>query len=164
VAGSNNTISYHNVISGNSRGGVLLSAGSGNTISQNEIVFNGKTQTGPGIVLNLGANNNVAASVLKSAKFDSTTKILTVTGTFTAPKANVTYELEFFANITGDPEGFRPIGTLGVIPVNAGMISFTFSTAYSSYYAAHYPLITATLTDGSGDTSRFSNGVTVTMT
>jgi hypothetical protein len=80
-----------------------------------------------------------------------------VTGAFNAPTANVTYVLEFFANPTGDPEGKIYLGAKLVKPASTGTTSFTFTT--TTTVTGTDPVITATLTDVSGDTSAFSNGV-----
>src|SRR5262249_48936439 len=84
---------------------------------------------------------------------------LTVHGSFTAPTANVGYVLDFFANPTGDAEGKIYFGSLTLTPTRTGTIPFTFTTATT--VTGTNPLITATLTDASGDTSSFSNGVKV---
>jgi parallel beta-helix repeat protein len=163
IGSSNNTIGgtvagAGNTIADNAAGGVLLSAGSGNTLRRNVLFANGATQTGPGIVLAAGANNNLAAPTLTSASYNSTTQTLTVQGTITAPTANVTYVLEFYANPTGDPEGQIFLGTKLVKATKTGTIAFTFTA--TTTVTTSDPLVTATLTDASGDTSAFSNGVT----
>jgi titin len=108
INGNNNTIggsvaATGNNIGYNKTGGVLVSTGEGNTIRRNVISANGSTSTGPGITLSSGANKNLAAPVLTSATLSGNT--LTVLGTFTAATANVSYELEFFANPSRNPEG-----------------------------------------------------------
>jgi hypothetical protein len=158
IAGSNNTVGGSlsgagNVISGNSKKGVLVSAGSGDTISQNSIFANG----GLGISLASGANNNIAAPTLLTADLSGST--LTVTGSFNAPAANVSYVLAFFANAGGDAEGKIYLGSLTVTPTSTGTESFSFTVTTS--VTGSDPLITATLTDKTGDTSEFSGGVTV---
>jgi hypothetical protein len=80
-----------------------------------------------------------------------------VQGTFTAPAAKVTYVLEFFASPTGDPEGAIYLGSKTVKPATAGTVSFTFTT--TTTVTGTDPVITATLTDPSGDASAFSGGV-----
>jgi parallel beta-helix repeat protein len=156
IAGNNNTVGgtvsgAGNVVSGNSKNGVLVSAGSGNEISRNSIFAN----AGLGISLASGANNNVAAASLSSATTSGST--LAVTGTFNAPTANVAYVLEFFANLSGDGEGKIYLGSLTVTPTSTGTQNFTFTT--TTTVTGTYPLITATLTDATGDTSAFSTGV-----
>jgi hypothetical protein len=165
VAGSNNTIGGSvsgagNTIADNTSDGVLVSSGTGDSISQNSIFANGATQTGPGITLSNGGNNNLAAPSLSSATLNSTTNTLTVTGSFTPPTANASYVLEFFANASGDAEGEIYLGSLTVTPTTTSPQNFTFTA--TTTVTGIYPLITATLTDGSGDTSPFSNGVMTT--
>ena len=82
---------------------------------------------------------------------------LTVTGTFVAPAAGV-YVLEFFASAANDPEGEVLLGTGTVTAKNAGSVSFTYTQ--TTTITATYPLVTATLTDASGDTSAFAGSVT----
>jgi hypothetical protein len=159
IAGSNNTIGgmwsyFSNRIAGNQAGGILVSSGNGNTIEHNSIYANGPSNTGPGIVVSPGANNNLSAPAISTATLNSNT--LTVTGTFNALAANVSYLLEFFDNPAGDPEGKVHLGDLTVTPTSTGTQSFTFTVS-----AKAATFITATLTDASGDTSAFSNGVTV---
>jgi len=147
VSGAGNTIAH------NLSGGVLVSAGSGNTIRQNSIFANGSANTGPGITLASGANNNLAAPTVLTATVTSGT--LTVTGTYNAPTAHVSYVLEFFANPSSDAEGKIYLGLLTVTPTGTGTQNFTFTTTNTSQLGT-YPLITATLTDPSGDTSQIS--------
>ncbi len=156
VAGSNNMLGgtasgAGNIISANGKSGVLVSAGSGDTVSRNSIFAN----LGLGISLASGANNNIAAPTLNSATANGST--LTVQGSFTAATANVSYVLQFFANPSGDAEGRIYLGSLTVTPTSTGTQSFTFTA--TTTVTGTYPLITVTLTDGSGDTSPFSNGV-----
>jgi hypothetical protein len=144
-----------NIIASNATGGVNISAGNGNTVRHNAITANG-LHGGPGITLAAGANNDIVAPTLSMATLSGTT--LTVTGTFTAPTANVPYVLEFFVSPAGDPEGQIYIGKLTVTPTTTGTQSFAFKASTSA--ATSTTLITATLTDNLGDTSAFSNGVT----
>jgi hypothetical protein len=160
--GSNNTIGGSaagagNLIANNSQGGVLVNAGTADTISRNSISTNGGAGTGPGITLSNNGNNNLAAPSLTSANLNGST--LTVMGSFTPPSADNAYVLEFFANPSSDAEGRVFLGSLGVLPTNTNLQAFTFTT--TTTVTGTDPLITATLTDGSGDTSPFSNGVTV---
>ena len=148
-----------NTIADNDSGGVLVSAGSGNTTRENSIYANGPSNTGPGIHIDPGANDSIVAPTLSGATLSGTT--LTVEGTFTAPTANKPYVLEFFANVSGDPEGKIYLGSKTVTPATTGSQSFTFTTTNTSQLGAN-PLITATLTDNLGDTSAFSAGETVT--
>ena len=158
LVGNNNMVggsaAASNVVAYNSGDGVLVSAGSGNTITRNSIFAN----SGGGISLSNGGNNSLAAPSLLTATLSGTT--LTVKGSFTAPTANVNYVLEFFVNVSGDPEGRIYLGSMTVKPTSTGTKSFTYNTTNTSQLGT-YPLITATLTDNLGDTSAFSSGVTV---
>ncbi len=159
IAGNNNMVGGSvsgagNVIANNSKDGVLVSAGSGNTIRRNSIYNN----AGPGISLSSGANNNITPPKLNSAAHSVNT--LTVTGSFNAPTANVSYVLEFFANPSNDVEGKYYLGSLTVTPTSTGTQNFTFSTTNS--VTTTNPLITATLTDNLGDTSAFSSILSAT--
>jgi hypothetical protein len=158
ISGSNNTIggssaAAANLIADNAGGGVQVSSGSGNSIRRNSLFANGG---GVGIFLAAGANNNLAAPTLSSATLSGTT--LTVKGSFTAPVANVPYVVEFFASPAGDAEGKIYLGSKTVTPKSSGAVAFTFTVSNGATLT--YPLITATLTDASGDTSAFSAGVT----
>jgi hypothetical protein len=150
------TSAAHNIIAGNSKDGVLVSAGNGNTIRGNAIDANGPTSTGPGIVLGAGANGSLSAPSISSATYSSSK--LTVTGSFTAA-ATGSFVLEFFANPTGDPEGKVLLGALTVKVTTTGTVSFTFSATTTAPQSD--PVITVTLTDPAGDTSAFTGGVTV---
>jgi hypothetical protein len=149
VAAAGNTIAH------NADEGVLVYTGNGNTIRHDSIFANGLNGQGPGIYLHGNANNNQAAPVLTHAHFNGMR--LKVKGSFTAPKANVSYVLEFFANPSGDAEGKISLGSKVVTPTTTGAIKFAFKIHTS--VPRTYPLITATLTDAAGDTSEFSNGV-----
>ncbi len=157
IAGNNNTIGgtaslAGNTIANDGGNGVLVSIGIGNVISRNSIYSN----TAGGISLTNNGNNNLAAPSLTSATLSGGK--LTVTGSFTAPTANVAYVLEFFANVSGDAEGKIYLGSLTVTPTTTGVRFFNFSV--NTTVTGTYPIITATLTDATGDTSAFSNGVT----
>jgi titin len=162
VLGSSNTIggsvaAAGNIIAFNKKGGVLVSEGSRNTIRQNAILANGTAQKGPGITLSGSANNSIAAPKIKSAKLSGNT--LTLKGTFTAPIAGASYVLEFFANPSGDAEGRDYLGSLTVTPTSTGTQSYTFTV--TDQVSGEDPLVTATLTDASGNTSAFSDGESV---
>jgi titin len=145
-----------NIIADNGVEGIHISAGSANTVRHNSIYANGPSNTGPGIVLAAGANNNIAAPTISTVTLSGT--ILTVNGSFSAPTANVPYVLEFFVSPAGDPEGKIYIGSKTVTPTATGTQAFTFKTSTAA--ATNTTLITATLTDNLGDTSIFSNAVT----
>jgi parallel beta-helix repeat protein len=161
IAGSNNTVGgvasgAGNTIADNSSGGILVSAGSGNSLRQNAVFSNGPSRTGPGITLSAGANNNLVAPSLSAATLNGST--LTVQGTFTASILNVSYVLEFFANVPGDAEGAIYLGAKTVKAASTSTVSFSFTT--TTTVTGTDPVITATITDPFGDTSAFSNGMT----
>src|SRR5262249_47063803 len=106
-----------NVISGN-HSGVVVTSGTGNSILGNSIHDNG----GLGIDLSSGANNNQAAPVLTAAYAASGATI--VTGTITSTPS-ATFQLEFFANAAGDPEGRTFLGSGTVTTDASGHGSFT---------------------------------------
>jgi hypothetical protein len=168
LAGNNNTIGgtaagAANSIEFNGTDGVSVSAGNGNAIQRNVFYLNGPARDLSGIVLATGANNGQAAPVLGKATYDPATQILTVTGKLAA-KAGTTYTLEFFANVTGDPEGKIYLGTQNVTASGSsssrmhstGAASFTFTVKTSLVNGN--PLITGTATDPNGNTSAFSAG------
>jgi hypothetical protein len=144
TAGAGNTIAF------NPGGGVSVLNGSGNSILGNSIHDNG----GRGIFLASGTNNNQAAPLLTSAL--SGLGFTVVTGTITSvPSAAV--RVEFFANAAGDPEGRTLLGSCSVTTNAAGNGSFTAALAAS--LPAGQGLVTAAVTDSSGNTSAFSAGV-----
>jgi len=144
-----------NLIAGNTSSGLFLSdAGTvANVISGNSIFDNG----GAGISLFNGANNEQPAPALTSATLDTATRIL---GSFTIG-ASGTYRIEFFSSPAADPSGFGEgrnfIGSLNV----------TASGGFSAVLPAIVPagqVVTASVTDPVGNTSAFSNAVTVAFT
>jgi hypothetical protein len=153
---SNNTIGgtakgAGNTIANNGAAGVNVALGTGNGIHQNAIFAN----TGTGIVLGSGANNNLPAPVLTSAGNSGTAT--TIQGTLTSAP-NTTFVIEFFANVTQDPSGFgqgqRFIASITVMTDGTGAASFTLVLSPG---VASGRFITATATDPSQDTSQFSN-------
>jgi parallel beta-helix repeat protein len=158
IVGTNNTLggsvaAAGNIIAYNSGDGVLVSVGVGNTITSNSIFANAAL----GIALSNGGNNTLSAPNLLTAVVSGST--LTVTGSFTAPTANVSYVLQFFANPSGDAEGKVYLGSLTVTPTTTGTQLFTFTT--TTTVTGTYPLITATLTDSGDGTSEFALGIAV---
>jgi parallel beta-helix repeat protein len=143
AAGAGNTIAY------NSGAGVAIANGTGNTVSRNSIFNN----TGLGISLVSGGNNNLPAPTLTSAKYSSTTMETTVTGTLTGLKANTNYVLEFFVNPTSTGQGDTYLGTTTVPTNGSGDASFTVVLS-GMISVGQY--LTATNTDPGGDTSEFS--------
>jgi titin len=163
ISGSNNTIGgsvlgASNIIADNTSGGVLISSGLGDAISQNSIFANGATHTGPGITLSNGGNNSLVAPTLTKAKLTGGNS-LKVDFNFAAPTAKVSYVVEFFANPSGDPEGAIYLGSLTITPNNTNSHPYNFTT--TTTVTGTNPLITATVTDPTGDTSPFSNGQSV---
>jgi hypothetical protein len=131
-----------------------VSSGSGNALRRNALYANGSSQNGPGIVAGSGANHNPVAPTIVSATYVGT--LLTVTCTITQPIANVNYVVEFFASPAGDAEGKV---FLGQETANSTAGKHTFLVKLVTTVPLTNPVITATLTDPSGDTSAFSNGV-----
>jgi hypothetical protein len=122
---------------------------------RNSLYANGSAQSGPGIVVAGGANNSLVTPTILSATYVG--NLLTVQCTITQPIANVKYVVEFFASPTGDPEG-KVI--LGQETANSTAGKHTFIFKLVTTVPMTNPVITATLTDPSGDTTAFSNGVT----
>jgi hypothetical protein len=157
ILGNNNTIggggAAGNTIANNGGDGVLVSIGTGNNIQSNPIFAN----TGLGIDLASGGNNNIVAPSLISASYSGGT--LTVSGTYTAAVANVGYLIQIFASpSSGSNEGAVYLGSILVHSSTTGTNSFNFTLTTSAVQSD--PVITATITDSSGDTSEFSNSVT----
>jgi titin len=145
TAGAANTIAFNN------GDGVFVESGSGNAIRRNSIFAN----SGLGIRLNPGANNNQPAPTLTSAMYNHFSHFLTVRGTMTgAAGSQVT--VEFFANPAGDPEGKTFLGSLVVTIVAGGKVNFTLMLKTKTLNPG--TVITATATDAGNDTSEFSAG------
>jgi parallel beta-helix repeat protein len=144
-AGEDNTIAY------NGTDGIQLFSASSIAILSNSIHDNG----GLGIDLgNPAGNNGQAAPVLTSVL--SGLGITVLTGTVSSA-ASATVRVEFFANAAGDPEGRTLVGSASVATDSAGHGSFT--TVLSTLLPVGQSLVTATVTDPSGNTSEFSGGV-----
>jgi parallel beta-helix repeat protein len=144
AAGAGNIIAY------NGADGVAITSGTGNTVSQNSIFNN----TGLGIDLSPGANNNLPAPTLSGATYSTTTMDTTVTGTLTGLTANTTYVIEFFMNPTNTDQGETYEGTTTVTTDSNGNASFS-TVLTGKISKGQY--ITATNTDSGGDTSEFSS-------
>jgi hypothetical protein len=156
------------------RNGVMIFAGTGNTIRGNSIFSNprlgidlvGGTENSFGVTANdhcdaeTGPNNLQNWPVLTSAMSSGGTT--TIAGTLDS-KPNTTFTLEFFANTvcspSGNGEGHTFIGSSMVTTdntcVTSGNISLPVSVPAGQF-------ITATATDPAGNTSEFSNCVQVT--
>jgi uncharacterized repeat protein (TIGR01451 family) len=155
-SGTNNTIggtvgSVGNVIAFNNGAGVDVATGTGNTIRHNSIFNN----TGHGIILGSGANNNQPAPTISVVTTTSGTT--TVQGSIKAA-ANTTYNVDFFSNTSVDPSGFGQgrtfVGGTTVTTDNTGNGKFTANTTSA---VALNNFVASTATDNSGNTSEFSN-------
>jgi len=137
-----------------------------NEISGNNIYDNGGLAidlTPSGINTNdvldadTGANNLQNFPVLASASI--TFSALTVQGSLNS-QAGANYRLEFFATPTWDatntPEGKIFLGSTNVTTDGSGYANFTAAIATTP--DTNY-VVTATATDGSGNTSEFSTGI-----
>ena len=148
---------------GNSRHGVAVLSGTGNSIRLNSIAFNG----GLGIDLgvngvtandaadaDIGANTLQNSPVLTSLALNGTTT--TVTGTLSSTPSSM-FDIDFYSNVacdaSGRGEGQTHRGVLTVMTDVVGQTSFTFT--FSGVLAAGH-VVTATATDGLGNTSEFS--------
>lgn len=154
-----------NIIAGNQANGVLIQAGVQNSILHNRIFSNGAegidlgqdgvTPNDPGDA-DVGANNLMNFPVLISAK--ATPGRLIVKGTIDTPNPK-SVTLEFFANPVplpgGDPSGHGEGAVfLGTDRPNAqGKFTATLPTVTAG------TLISATATDGVGNTSEFSANI-----
>jgi hypothetical protein len=141
-----------NIIAFNGGDGVLVNGGTGNAIRLNSIFANG----GLGIDLISGGNHNQPAPVVTSATSGS--GIIIIQGTLQAAP-NTTLTIDLFANPDGDGQGQRYLGSFTVMTDASGHAVFTVIFAEDVLPGDS---ITATATDGNGNTSRFSSGVLVT--
>jgi uncharacterized repeat protein (TIGR01451 family) len=160
-----------NTIAFNTLNGVLIGSGTANAIISNSIFSNGAL----GIELNppappaptpndvcdadVGANNLQNFPALTSATSDVMST--TIQGTLNST-ANTGFLIEFFANPSCDPSGFGEGQTL------IGSINVLTDASCNAVINAVLPnstpagtVITATATDPSGNTSEFSQCVTV---
>jgi titin len=148
ASGAGNLIEY------NGGAGVDVVSGTGDAILGNGIYGN----TGGGIVLGPGANNNQAAPQIVFAKAETTQTV--IEGALLAAP-NTTYTVEFFASPTADPSGFGQ-GQKFLFRTTVKTDAFGLGT-----FIVHLPFvpagqfITATATDSGGDTSTFSNAFVV---
>src|SRR5205823_3227496 len=92
---------------------------------------------------------------LTSAVFNSGTATTTIMGTINST-ANTTFTIQLFANDAADSsgagEGQVYLGSVQVTTDGNGNMTFTFNTTL----APQGKFITATATDGAGNTSEFS--------
>lgn len=141
-----------NLIAGNTLDGVILfdAATKQNKLSQNSIFSNG----GKGIVLT-SANSSQPAPTSLSGSVSTASN---PNGTDVSGFAGGASTLEFFASPTGDPSGFGE-GQFFIDSLSVGG-SGSFTAHLAAIVPAGY-VIAATSTDGSGNTSEFSQTFTV---
>ena len=165
VNGTSTTVRENN-IRNNQAAGVVLGRGVGNRVQGNAIHDNGglgidigtagvlandgdDVDTDPG-----GFNGLQNYPVLGSAASDGAST--TVAGSLNSNPSS-TFELDFYANLTGDPSGFgegkRHLGTTSVTTDAGGDAAFTVTLPTGS---AVGDLVTATATAANGSTSEFS--------
>jgi hypothetical protein len=139
TAGAGNTIAYNN------SDGVFLNGGSSNSILGNSIHDNG----GLGISFHGGANNSQAAPVLLSAV--SSISGTAISGTLAGSPGGV--RIELFSNQSPDPSGFGEGQTFLGFATTDAQGNFT-----ANLPAALQPgtFLSATATDGAGNTSEFA--------
>jgi hypothetical protein len=147
--------------------GVLITGGTGNAISQNSIfgnAFLGIDLGGDGVTLNdslvhAGPNNYQDFPVPASAS--SIAGVTTIQGTLHGA-ANSTFTVEFFASPSGDPSGYGQgqefLGSASVTTDASGNANFT---AVFTASIAHGWVVSATATDTNGNTSEFSQVISV---
>ncbi len=162
IESDNNNVSGNTIAFNGTKGVVILSNGTGNTIRANSIHTNGSTSTHLGIDLgNDGvtandtgdtdlANNHQNYPILTAASASG------ITGTLNSA-ANATFTLEFYSNPTVEASGFGEgktyLGSLNVTTDGSGNASFTFISPVGVFGGEH---VVATATSASGDTSEFS--------
>lgn len=122
-----------------------------------------------GISLNGGQGNlgQEAPALLEATSSGAT---LTVTGTL-ASAPNTTYTIQFFVNSSLDPSGFGEgeffLGETQIVTDGAGNVDFTavadIVNSAVDLNAIVDPRVTATVTDPNGNTSEFSNGVSLVI-
>ncbi|MBI3952270.1 MAG: hypothetical protein HY314_17610 [Acidobacteria bacterium] len=127
-----------------------FAAGNGNAVRANSIYSN----TGLGIKLGQGTNNNQTAPVLTSAAVSG--ESLTIQGTINSTP-DTTFTLEFFSNAECDPsakgEGKTFLGAANAKTDSHGTANFMVSFAVA---VSPGQRITATVTDANNNTSEFS--------
>jgi parallel beta-helix repeat protein len=173
VSGNNNVIggsaSEGNIIAFSNGAGVIVGAGTGNRITANSIFSNGFAAVGVlgidlgnnGVTMNdnldgdSGANNLQNFPVITSSMNFGGTSI-SIQGTLNST-ANTSFQIDFYSNTSCDPsgngEGQTHIGTTNATTNGSGNGSFnvTFNVAVPVGRT-----LTATATDGAGNTSEFS--------
>lgn len=155
-----------NVIAFNGGAGVDVASGTGANIRENSIYSN----TGLGIDLapkgvnpNAATNPGTGANNLQNypviTGVTTTNGTTTVTGTLHSTPST-TFAVEFFANTTADPSGFGQgrsfVGTTTVTTDSSGNATFSAATTTA---VTTGQVVSATATDGGGNTSEFSANV-----
>ena len=157
-----------NFISGNTREGVIIAGGTGNSVRGNSIYSNGTTTSHLGIDLgnagvtanddgdpDTGANNLQNFPVLSSVSSSGGNTV--ITGTLNSTP-NTTFALDFYssprADTSGYGEGKTYLGSTSVTTDGTGNVSFS-ATLSGGTSAAGIPT-SATATDPTGNTSEFS--------
>jgi FG-GAP-like repeat/HYR domain len=158
-----------NFIAFNHGDGVSVISGNQNTILSDRIFSN----TGLGIRLQPGANNNQTSPLLTSASFssvaaESITPLaagLTVAVSFTA-SANQTYNLQFFFGGNCPAQGSQFIGSIP-IPLGIRMVTTNAGGSFSGSFTFDFTpptsngFVNATATSATGDTSQFSQCIQI---
>jgi titin len=156
IGGTTTTPGAANLIAGNAGNGVVL-YGYADVNWRNPILGNSIFGNGSSGIANLGGtNNSQAAPVLTGAVFGPTGNAggTSISGSMANP-GGATLRLEFFASPAGSGEAKFFLGA-GILNSNGN-----FSAPLAAAVPAGYTAV-ATATDLSGNTSNFSNAVTVT--
>lgn len=160
-----------NAISFTSGAGVLVEAGNGNAIRGNSIASSITNNTGPGIDLSPGANNNQPAPTIGGATFANGTLSLQVSANFGAPAAAKNFAFDFYAEPVQTP-GVLPPGKPGEGPIFLGSVTMSGQAAAAGFSATiatlnvqvgQFVTATATPVDSPQSTSEFSNFQVVTL-
>jgi CSLREA domain-containing protein len=182
IAGGVATMVRRNVIAFNVGDGVMVGGGLGNSILTNSIYLNGlpnataangslgidlfaPTDPPSGVTPNDAGDGDTGANNLQNYPvLTSTTRLggnVTIAGTLNST-ANATYTVEFFSNVAVDPsghgEGQTFIGSTMVTTNATGNAGFSYTGTLS---APCGKFITATATDPAGNTSEFSQLLTM---
>ena len=151
-----------NVIAHSTNNAVQITAATGNIVSGNSIHSNGGLGIdleANGVTPNDPGDGDTGANNLQNFPLITAANGSTISGTIdSAPSTQFT--LEFFANTAVNPagngEGQTLLGATSVTTNSSGLGSFNF--AYTA--VGGQPVIAATATDPSGNTSEFSAAVT----
>ncbi|MHB1558377.1 MAG: Ig-like domain-containing protein [Isosphaeraceae bacterium] len=174
AAVSNNTIGgttwgAGNVIAYNKGPGVVVGESddtnaTGVEILSNSIFANGAQGidlVGDGLTPGPGPNNYQAYPALGVAARVEDSSLVEVKGTLTSTP-NTTFTVQFFANPTADPSGYGQgqylLGTRTLTTDSGGQAAFQYAMVSPSSLGSS---ISATATDPAGNTSEFSNDVSI---